>query len=63
MVAGGYGATPLMLAAKSSKELGKQVVVLEGAISGAERLYVSEFLDLGGISGLRLKMALKVIKG
>jgi len=63
MVAGGYGAAPLMLAAKSSKELGKHVVVLEGARSGAERLYVSEFIDLCGISGLLLKMALKVIKG
>ncbi|KAF5435799.1 dihydroorotate dehydrogenase electron transfer subunit [Candidatus Methanophagaceae archaeon] len=63
MVADGYGAAPLRLAAKSSKELGKQVVVLDGARSSAELLYVSEFLDLGCISGLLLKMALNVIKG
>jgi len=47
MVSGGYGAAPLRFAAKESKELGKHVVVLEGARSSAELLYVSEFLDLG----------------
>ena len=47
MVAGGYGAAPLRFAAKRAKELRKHVVVLEGARSSAELLYVSEFLDLG----------------
>ena len=47
MVAGGYGAAPLRFAAKRAKELDKGVMVLEGARSSAELLYVKEFLDLG----------------
>ncbi|MBA7520320.1 Dihydroorotate dehydrogenase [subsurface metagenome] len=47
MVAGGYGAAPLRFAAKRAKELGKHVVVLEGAKSSAELLYVKDFSDLG----------------
>ncbi len=47
MVSGGYGAAPLRFAAKGAKELDKHVVVLEGARSSAELLYVREFLDLG----------------
>ncbi|MEA2074934.1 MAG: dihydroorotate dehydrogenase electron transfer subunit [Euryarchaeota archaeon] len=47
MVAGGYGAAPLRFAASRAKELEKNVVVLEGAQSGAELLYVNDFLDLG----------------
>lgn len=47
MVAGGYGAAPLRFAAKRAKELDKHVVVLEGARSSAELLYVKEILDLG----------------
>jgi dihydroorotate dehydrogenase subfamily 1 len=47
MVAGGYGAAPLRFAAKGAKELDKHVVVLDGARSSAELLYVSDFLDLG----------------
>jgi dihydroorotate dehydrogenase electron transfer subunit len=46
-VAGGYGAAPLKFAAKEAKELDKHVVVLEGARSSAELLYVREFLGLG----------------
>jgi len=47
MVAGGYGAAPLRFAAKRAKELDKGVMVLEGARSSAELLYVKEFFDLG----------------
>jgi len=47
MVAGGYGAAPLRFAASRAKELEKNVVVLQGAQSGAELLYVNDFLDLG----------------
>lgn len=47
MVAGGYGAAPLRFAATKAKELDKHVVVLEGAKSSAELLYVNEFRDLG----------------
>jgi len=47
MVAGGYGAAPLKFAAKRAKELGKHVVVLEGARSSAELLYVKEFERIG----------------
>ena len=47
MVAGGYGTAPLRFAAKRAKELRKHVVVLEGARSSAELLYVKEFFDLG----------------
>jgi len=47
MVAGGYGAAPLRFAAKRAKELGKHVVVVEGARSSAELLYVKDFSDLG----------------
>jgi dihydroorotate dehydrogenase subfamily 1 len=47
MVAGGYGVAPLRFAASRAKESGKHVVVLEGAQSGAELLYVSGFRDLG----------------
>ena len=47
MVAGGYGTAPLRFAATKAKELDKHVVVLEGAQSSAELLYVNEFRDLG----------------
>jgi len=47
MVAGGYGAAPLRFAASRAKESDKHVVVLEGAQSSAELLYVKDFLDLG----------------
>jgi dihydroorotate dehydrogenase (NAD+) catalytic subunit len=47
MVAGGYGAAPLRFAATKAKELNKRVVVLEGAQSSADLLYVNEFRDLG----------------
>jgi dihydroorotate dehydrogenase electron transfer subunit len=47
MVAGGYGAAPLLFAAKRARELDTQVVVLEGARSSAELLYVKEFITLG----------------
>jgi dihydroorotate dehydrogenase subfamily 1 len=47
MVAGGYGAAPLRFAASRAKESGKHVIVLEGAESSVELLYVQEILDLG----------------
>ena len=47
MVTGGYGAAPLRFAAGRAEELEKNVVVLEGAKSSAELLYVNEFRDLG----------------
>ncbi len=47
MVAGGYGAAPLKFAAKRAKELDKDVMVLEGARSSAELLYVKEFERIG----------------
>ncbi len=47
MVAGGYGAAPLKFAAKHAKELDKDVMVLEGARSSAELLYVKEFERIG----------------
>lgn len=47
MVAGGYGAAPLRFAASRAKELDKEVIVLEGAQSSAELLYMSEFQDIG----------------
>ena len=47
MVAGGYGAAPLRFAAKRAKELDTQVVVLEGARSSAELLYIAEFERMG----------------
>ena len=47
MVAGGYGAAPLRFAASRAKESDKHVVLLEGAKSSAELLYVNELRDLG----------------
>ncbi|HID19727.1 MAG TPA: dihydroorotate dehydrogenase electron transfer subunit [Methanophagales archaeon] len=47
MVAGGYGAAPLRFATKRAKELDKHVVVLEGARSSAELLYIDEFKRMG----------------
>ena len=47
MVAGGYGAAPLRFAARRAKEQDMHVVILEGAQSNAELLYVNEFRDLG----------------
>jgi dihydroorotate dehydrogenase (NAD+) catalytic subunit len=47
MIAGGYGVAPLRFAATRAKESGKRVVVLEGAKSSAELLYVNDFRDLG----------------
>lgn len=47
MVAGGYGAAPLRFAAERARELDKDVIVLEGAKSRVDLLYVSEFNDLG----------------
>ncbi len=47
MVAGGYGAAPLRFAAKRAKESDKHVMVLEGARSSAELLYMKDFFDLG----------------
>ncbi len=47
MIVGGYGAAPLRFAATKAKELDKRVVVLEGAQSSADMLYVNEFCDLG----------------
>ncbi len=43
MVAGGYGAAPLRFAAKRARELDKYVMVLEGARSRAELLYIHDF--------------------
>ena len=43
MVAGGYGAAPLRFAAKRARELDKHVMVLEGARSRAELLYIHDF--------------------
>ncbi len=47
MAAGGYGAAPLRFSAGRAKESDKHIVVLEGAKSSAELLYVNEFRDLG----------------
>ncbi len=47
MVAGGYGAAPLLFAATRAKELNKDVVVLVGARNSAELLYIKEFEQLG----------------
>jgi len=47
MVAGGYGAAPLRFAAKRAKESDKHIVVLEGARSIAELLYIEEFARSG----------------
>jgi dihydroorotate dehydrogenase subfamily 1 len=47
MVAGGYGTAPLRFAAKRAKELDKHVVLLVGARSSAELLYIEEFERLG----------------
>ena len=47
MVAGGYGAAPLRFAAKRAKESDKHVVVLEGARSSAELLYIKYFERMG----------------
>ncbi len=43
MVAGGYGAAPLRFAARRAKESDKHIVVLEGARSSTELLYIEEF--------------------
>lgn len=43
MVAGGYGAAPLRYAAKQAHESGIDVVVLTGAKSSAELLYIHDF--------------------
>ncbi|MEA3488466.1 MAG: dihydroorotate dehydrogenase electron transfer subunit [Euryarchaeota archaeon] len=47
MVAGGYGTAPLRYAAKQAQESGIDVVVLEGAKSSAELLYIQEFERIG----------------
>ncbi len=47
MIAGGYGAAPLRFAATRAKELGKHVVVVEGAQCSADLLYEKEFRELG----------------
>lgn len=47
MVAGGYGAAPLRFAATRARELGKQVIVLEGAQRSTELLFKADFLELG----------------
>ncbi len=47
MVAGGYGAAPLRFAAKRAKESDKHIVVLEGARSSTELLYIEEFKRSG----------------
>ena len=47
VVAGGYGAAPLRFAARRARELGQEVVVLEGARSSADLLYLKEFSELG----------------
>ncbi|MCK4733397.1 MAG: dihydroorotate dehydrogenase electron transfer subunit [Methanophagales archaeon] len=47
MVAGGYGAAPLRYAAKEAQESGIDVVVLTGAKSSAELLYIQEFERIG----------------
>ncbi|MCW3130103.1 MAG: dihydroorotate dehydrogenase electron transfer subunit [Methanophagales archaeon] len=47
MVAGGYGTAPLRFAAKRAKELDKHVVLLAGARSSAELLYIEEFERMG----------------
>ncbi|MHC1611008.1 MAG: dihydroorotate dehydrogenase electron transfer subunit [Candidatus Methanospirareceae archaeon] len=47
MVAGGYGIAPLRFAASRAKELDRDILVLEGAKSSAELLYVNEIRDLG----------------
>jgi dihydroorotate dehydrogenase subfamily 1 len=47
MVAGGYGAAPLRFVAERARELNTHVVVLEGAKTSAELLYVNELLDGG----------------
>jgi dihydroorotate dehydrogenase subfamily 1 len=47
MVAGGYGAAPLRFAATRAKEIGKHVVVLEGAQRGTELLFRADYLELG----------------
>ncbi len=47
MVAGGYGAAPLRFAAKRATDLDKHVMLLEGAKSNAELLYIEEFERMG----------------
>ena len=47
MVAGGYGAAPLRYAAKQAHESGIDVVVLTGAKSSAELLYIPDFERIG----------------
>jgi dihydroorotate dehydrogenase (NAD+) catalytic subunit len=47
MVAGGYGAAPLRFAATRARELGKQIIVLEGAQRSTELLFKADFVELG----------------
>ena len=47
LVAGGYGAAPLRFAAKRADEIDAQVLLLEGAETRAELLYITEFERTG----------------